>query len=270
MRYAICLLLYITSSCGHSPFRGNDILGADEFVMDSYKIREGKFAILELEGKHFEPLAQETLEEYTLNDTNRGKIELAGLVHISSLPVDGKLRLFEALSLAQVPAHANWFKSYLIRNKEILPIDFSKLVNEGDMSQNIVLRSGDKIYIAQPSASSIMVLGEVGNEGAFNLPNGYTHLKMALAEAGGISYFGDKAFIQVIRGNLLQPKLYTLHWNHIMRLPNESLLLIPGDIVYVASTPIAEWNRFITQLLPSLISVDLITKGGSNNGVLLP
>jgi len=270
MKYAICLLLFISASCGHSPFRGNEILGADEFVMDSYKIREGKFAILELEGKSFDPLPLDALEEYSLDPTNTGKIELAGLVNISSLPADGKLRLFEALSLAKTSTRVNWFKSYLTRNNQILPIDFSKLVNEGDMSYNIVLKAGDKIYIAESSAAAIMVLGEVGNEGVLHLPNGYINLKMALAEAGGISYFGDKAFIQVIRGNLLQPKLYTLHWNHIMRLPNESLLLIPGDIVYVASTPIAEWNRFITQLLPTLVSVNLITKGGSPSGVLLP
>lgn len=258
------------SSCGHAPFRGEDIAGADEFVMDSYKIREGKSAILELEGKSPPTLSQELLQEYAFNEQTAGQVELVGLVETTSLPVNGKLRLFEALSLAKIPARANLFKSYIVRNEQILPVDLFKLIKEGDMSQNIVLRAGDKIYIAENSASAIMVLGEVGNEGVINLPDGSMSLKMALAQAGGITYFGNKAFIQVIRGNLMHPKIYTLHWNHVMRLPNDSLLLMPGDLVYVASTPIAQWNHFITQLLPTLVSVNLISKGEPNIGILLP
>lgn len=268
MKYICCFFLLLFSSCGHSPFRGNEVVGADEFVMDSYKIREGKFAILELEGKEFNSLPTDALQEYELKAP--GKVEFAGLTKISSLPVDGKLRLFEALSAAQTSPQANFFKSYIIRDNQILAVDLSKLVHEGDMSQNIVLKDGDKIYIAEPAASAIMLFGEVGNQGVIDLPTGSLSLKMALAQAGGISYFGDKSFIQVIRGNLTKPKIYTLHWNHVMRLPNDSLLLIPGDIVYVASTPITQWNRFVSQILPTLVTINLVSKGEKNVGIIVP
>ncbi len=330
------------SGCSNTPFKGNEVVGADEFVIDSYKIKEGKLSILEMEGRPFEVLDPELLEEYTntvdngdvlkiaLFHATRGdlsgavqtisetigytvtdgeitlpdippievkglklseardriqkaydreidgievfiayqkrnvkKIELAGMVSQSSIPVNGKKRLFEVLAEAKVPTNANLFKSYLVRDGKPLPIDMHRLIKEGDMSQNVVMRGGDKIYVAESSATTIMVMGEVRKEGVFDLPSGSMPLREALALAGGIPYTGDKGVIQVIRGNILRPKIYTLNWKHVMRLPTSSMLLMPGDIVYVAATPITEWNRFIQQIFPTLTGIELFRKGVS-------
>jgi polysaccharide export outer membrane protein len=326
-----CILFFLVSC--NSSYRRENLYGADEFVLDSYKIREGKFSILELEGVCNEELDPTCLEEYpdpihegdilqialyhpkrfdmaeavssigsaigyrvvsgqirlpgssplfisglTLeearkkiedqyNEHNHGtevfiaykergmrKVELVGLTGIASIPVDGKIRLYELLAKAQVPVDANLFKSYVLRDKKMLPVDIQKLIKEGDMTQNIVMRAGDKVYIASPSAATLMIMGEVGKEGTIALPNGFMPLRQALAEAGGIPYTGDKSYIQIIRGSLCQPKIYTLSWEHVIHLPNDSLLLMPGDIVYVAAKPITEWHRFISQLLPSFCS----------------
>ncbi len=330
------------SGCSNTPFKGNEVVGADEFVIDSYKIKEGKLSILEMEGRPLEVLDPELLEEYTntvdngdvlkiaLFHASRGdlsgavqtisetigytvtdgeitlpdippievkglklseardriqkaydreidgievfiayqkrnvkKIELAGMVSQSSIPVNGKKRLFEVLAEAKVPTNANLFKSYLVRDGKPLPIDMHRLIKEGDMSQNVVMRGGDKIYVAESSATTIMVMGEVRKEGVFDLPSGSMPLREALALAGGIPYTGDKGVIQVIRGNILRPKIYTLNWKHVMRLPTSSMLLMPGDIVYVAATPITEWNRFIQQIFPTLTGIELFRKGVS-------
>ena len=322
------------------PYRGREVLGAEDFVMDSYRIREGKFCILQMEGKEYGSLIPELLNEYkdvinegdvlqiaiyhptrvdivaavqqvgqtigfhvsngkvqlpdvepiyvqgltleeareeiqknyrnqmkdvevfiAYKDRLERKVELAGLVHVPSIPVDGKLRLFEALAIAKVPTNANLFKSYVVRNNTFLPVDLYKLVKEGDMCQNIVLCGGDKIYIADPSASTLTVLGEVNKERVVDVPDGFMTLRKALGEAGGILASGDRSYIQVIRGNILNPKIYTLNWEHVVRLPNDSMLLIPGDIVYVAARPISEWNRFVNEVIPTLIAWDLIRKG---------
>ncbi len=342
----ILLLLLFCTACTNPPYRGKDALGPDEFVMDSYKIREGKFAILEMEGKIYEPISPELLNEYedvvhesdvlsitlyhpsrqdivqsvqmingnigfqvmkgsitlpdvgcvevasltldqakkaielhyakhihnievflTYRDRKERKVELAGLVSTPTIPIDGRLRLFEVLALARVPPEANFFKSYVVHDSHIIPVDLYKLMKEGDMSQNIVMRAGDKVYIAEASASCVMVLGEVGKERVINVPRGFITLREALAAAGGIPYTGDRRHIQVIRGSILHPKIYTLNWQHVIHLPSNSLLLMPGDIVYVAATPIAEWNRFVNQFLPALIGFDLITKGIKSVGV---
>src|SRR3990167_3901649 len=46
------------------PYMGKDLFGADEFVLDSYKIREGKLSILEMEGFPCQEFDEMMLEEY--------------------------------------------------------------------------------------------------------------------------------------------------------------------------------------------------------------
>jgi polysaccharide export outer membrane protein len=306
-------------------------MGADEFVIDSYTIKQGKFCILEMEGIEVEEIPCEAMNEYKdviaeddilniviyhpkrrdlmeaiqfINTTVGGfkvtkgrvdlpdippvrvegltleeargrlqeafreqiqdvevfvtykerltrKVELTGMVAHANVPVDGKMRLYDVIANAHIPTDANLFQSYVMRSGKPLAVDLYKLINEGDMSQNIVMRGGDKIFIANKSDSSVMVMGEVNSPRPVHLPYGFMSLREALVNAGGIPYTGNKQNIQVIRGNLQDPKIYVLAWEHIIHLPNDSLLLIPGDTVYVSAKPITEWNRFISQLLPS-------------------
>lgn len=323
--------LFTLASCCARPCVNYDIFGADEFVCDSYQIRQGKKAILEMEGIEVEEIPEDAMYEYqdliaeddilnivvyhpnrrdlmesfqfinnavggfkvhegrvdlpdippvevegltldeakgklqsqlseeikdvelfvTYRDRLSRKVEITGLTTQSTLPVDGKIRLYEVIARCHIPGEANLFMSYVLREGVPLNIDLHKLITEGDMSQNIVMRGGDKIYIARPTDASVMIMGEVRAPRAIPLPYGFISLREALVIAGGIPFTGDKGCIQIIRGNLECPKIYVLSWKHIVHLPNDSLLLMPGDTVYVSPTPLAEWNRFIEQILPS-------------------
>lgn len=326
---SISFLILCSSCC--RPCHDYSVMGADEFVIDSYKIRQGKFAILEMEGIEVEELSPNAMLEYkdviaeddilnialyhptrkdlmesiqfinhsvggfkvhqgqvdlpdippvsvagltldearallqenyreqiqdvelfvTYQDRLVRKVELTGMVQQPSIPVNGKIRLYEVIANAHIPPDANLFMSYVMRNCRPLAVDLHKLINEGDMCQNIVMRGGDKIFIANKKDSSVMVMGEINNPQPVYLPYGFMSLREALVNAGGIPFTGDKHHIQVIRGNLQCPKIYVLAWEHIIHLPNDSLLLMPGDTVYVSAKAITEWNRFISQLLPS-------------------
>lgn len=327
---ALTCLLFACSG----PKHDYPVKGAAEFVMDSYKIRQGKFAIMQMEGIPIECLDDSSLHEYTdtidENDVlqimiyhpmrddlvaavNRvgqtvgyrviqgyinlpqlpsvkvygltlqqakdliqqsydeqiqdvevfidyrerltRTVEIIGLVQQHSIPVDGRIRLFEILSRAGLSPHANLFMSYVLRCGKVLRVDLDQLIKEGDMCQNIVMRPRDKIFIADPSESKVMIMGEVHHPKAIFLPKGSVSLREALVEAGGIPYTGDKSCIQVIRGNIVCPKVYVLNWNHIITLPNHSLLLMPGDTVYISEKPITQWNRFIDQLLPTSVGL---------------
>ena len=332
MKHSLLLafsLLTFTACC--CPMCDYPIMGPDEFVVDSYQVKQGKFAILEMEGICTEEITPEAMEEYkdviaeddilnivlyhpkrkdlmeailfinknvggfrvsngfvdlpdippvevsgltldeardklqekyreqvqdvelfvTYQDRLMRKVELSGMVAHANVPVDGKKRLYDVLANAHIPSDANLFLSYIVRDGAPLAVDLYKLINEGDMSQNIVMRGGDKIFIANKLDSSVMVMGEVNNPRPVHLPYGFMSLREVLVHAGGIPFTGDKRHIQVIRGNLPCPKIYILAWEHIIHLPNDSLLLIPGDTVYVSAKAITEWNRFISQLLPS-------------------
>lgn len=323
-------LLIICTSCASTHF-DYPVMGADEFVMDSYRIRQGKLAILELEGVEVGELSEDDMLEYKdviaeddilniaiyhptrkdlqssiqfINEVQGGfkvvdgqvdlpdippvrvegftldearerfqeafrdqiqdievyvsyrdrlqrKVELIGLVATPTVPVDGKIRLFEVLAKAHIPAGANLFKSYVMREGCQLPIDLHQLINEGDMCQNIVMRGGDKIFIAAPSDATVMVMGEVRVPRPINVPYGFISLREALVTSGGIPFTGNSNCIHIIRGNMLCPKVYIVSLDHVVHLPNDSLLLMPGDTVFVSEKPITQWNRFIEQLLPS-------------------
>ena len=339
------LLLFLAASCTPVGYKYR-IEGSQEFVLDSYKIKQGKFSILELEGEHYSGLPVEFLDEYedTIDEDDllriavfhptrkdlteavsavgatvgfrvmngsiklpgldpisvgglnlesarekiqrcyddelshtevfleyeerkSSKVELLGGVKVPQVPVNGKIRLYEVLSIAGVPTNANFFKSYVVRENCLLPVDLYRLMHEGDMSQNIVMQPKDKIFIADPMAATIMVMGEVGMPRVIPVISGTISLREALATAGGIPFTGDKRCIQVIRGNILNPKIYKLSWQHITYLPNDSLLLMPGDTVYISENPITKWNRFIDQLLPSGLLIDL---GIKTKGVFCP
>jgi polysaccharide biosynthesis/export protein len=331
MKFLSCLsLLLLLTGCCSDPCFNYSLEGADEFVIDSYKIRQGKLAILEMEGIEIEELGPEDFQEYkdtiaeddilnialyhpkrqdlidafhfinsqvgfrvkngvidlpdipsvyvegltleearqqlrqeyrkeisdvelfiSYKERRQRKVELTGMVGVPFVPVDGKIRLYEVLAAARVPNSANFFMSYLVRDGCQLGLDMHKLVVEGDMCENIVMRGGDKVFIAAPSDCSIYVMGEVIHPKVVPLPYGYMSLREALVSAGGIPFTGDRNRIQVIRGNLACPKVYVLSWEHIINLPNDSLLLMPGDTIYVSEKPITQWNRFISQLLPS-------------------
>lgn len=329
------ILACLLCACSPCEYR-YCIEGAQEFVLDSYRISQGKYSILELEGDIYCPLPEVYLQEYddqideddilkiaifhpsrkdlveavnavghsvgyrvikgdihlpgleaihikglTIDEARQkiqklynesiahvdvfieyaerlhSKVELTGAVRVPEIPINGRIRLYEVLALAGVPPDANLFKSYVVRYGEILPVDLYQLMHEGDMSQNIVMRPKDKIFIADPMAATVMVLGEVGLAKIIPVPNGSISLREALAAAGGIPFTGDKRCIQVIRGSIVNPKIYRLSWNHITYLPNDSLLLMPGDTVYISETPLTKWNRFIDQLLPSSLLIDL-------------
>lgn len=331
MKALLCLILILIATSCSTPCHDYAIMGADEFVTDSYCIRQGKLAILAMEGIDVGELPPDAMDEYRdviaeddilniaifhpsrkdlmdciqfINDTVGGfrvrngyveipdiaavevvgltleearqklgdkyreqihdveifvsykdrlsrKVELTGMVEIPTVPVDGKIRLYEVIAKSHIPPMANLFMSYVVRDGCPLPIDMHRLINKGEMCQNIVMRGGDKVFIANPADSTVILMGELRAPKAVSLPYGFMSLREALVAAGGIPFTGDSHHIQVIRGNLLCPKIYVLSWEHIVHLPNDSLLLMPGDCVYISEKPITQWNRFIEQLLPS-------------------
>lgn len=179
------------------------------------------------------------------------RVDVIGMVKHSSIPIDGKKRLFEALSEAQIDPHASLFASYVSRDGKILPIDLNKLLREGDMSRNIVMRGKDKIYIGNQEEAYVMVMGEVFRPNPVPVPYGTISLRDALVSVGGVPYTGNRESILVIRGSAETPKIYLLRWDQIIGAANNDLLLMAGDTVFVAEKPITKWNRFINQLFPS-------------------
>ena len=69
------------------------------------------------------------------------------------------VRLFHGISIDV----ANLELSLLIRDGKILPVDFQRAIEQGDPLENILVRKGDYIFIAQRMEASVAVCGEIGN-----------------------------------------------------------------------------------------------------------
>src|SRR5207248_928474 len=75
-------------------------------------------------------------------------------------------------------------RSFVIRSGQFLPVDFYRLLKEGDMSQNIYLQPDDFVYLPSAAAREVYVLGGVTQPRAIPVSDRLT-LAGAIAGAGG-------------------------------------------------------------------------------------
>ncbi|MBN2479961.1 MAG: polysaccharide biosynthesis/export family protein [Parachlamydiales bacterium] len=243
----VSLIRSISQNIGFKVKNGKiKIPDLDEIIVKDLTLDEAKDKIL----KRYQEEIKD-IEVFVLYKTKKQKkVEVIGLVH-GSFPITGKTHLFDILAKLNIPSNANLFSSYILRDDKPIEVDFYKLLKQGDMSQNIVMKKNDKIYIADQSEAKLLILGEVQKQSLLDLPNGYISIKEAIAQVGGLTQNSDISCIQVIRAGCKNPKIYQLDFKQILTLPNRAILLVPGDIVYISSTPISDWNKFISQILPS-------------------
>lgn len=170
----------------------------------------------------------------------------------SMIALDKTTTLYEVIAKAGLFPYANLYKSYLVRDGCKIPVDFYQLIHKADQSQNILMKGGDQVYIAKMDAVTVMLTGEIRRPMVVPVPYGCMPLLHALAVAGGVPFTGDKQAIIIVRGEMQHPKIYQLNWKEIIHQPNDSLLVLAGDVIFISETPLVQWNRFINQLQPSI------------------
>jgi hypothetical protein len=113
------------------------------------------------------------------------------------------------------------------------------------------------ISIAEYRSQKIYVLGEVNKPGVLYLNNEPMSIMDALMLSSSIdSNTGDPRFIYVVRGGVNYPIIYWLNANTPDRLIlAENFRLQANDIVYVSAAVVTRWNRFLSQLLPTIQTV---------------
>ena len=129
--------------------------------------------------------------------------------------------------------------SFLVRDGKRLPLDFEKLFQHGDLSQNVALEPNDYLYFALASANEIYVLGEVGVPGtATFLPR--TTVIGAIAARGGFTVRAFKSRVLVARGSLNHVQTFVVDTGAILSGKQPDFKLQSKDIVYVSQSP---WVR---------------------------
>lgn len=177
---------------------------------------------------------------------------------------DRPLHLLEAMSLAGSVQleRASLTTAYVARNGKRLPVNFYRLLREGDLTQNLMLRTGDVVFVPDNTGEQAFVFGGAVTSnpraGAVTFRNGRLDLLQALAQAG----FGFRERAQsklsetrIIRSQGDRGQYFIVDAERMLKGEAAPFALVPGDIVFVPQTSLASWNEAITQLLPTLQSV---------------
>lgn len=141
--------------------------------------------------------------------------------------------------------------AYLSRHGKNQDIDMVRLLDQGDMSQNVMLLKGDLLFIPYTKRANVYALGEVANPTVIHFREDLTLLDV-IAHAGGLNKTTYKDEICIIRGSLKDPEVIRLHYPSILNGTETNRLLMAGDIVYVPATMVTSIERLSRQIIPFL------------------
>jgi protein involved in polysaccharide export with SLBB domain len=131
--------------------------------------------------------------------------------------------------------------SFLLRHGQFVPVDFKRLIHDGDMSQNIYLEPDDFIYLPSALSTEVYVLGAVTEPRAVSFKDQVT-LSSALANAHGTLPDAWLREVVIIRGSLTEPHYAVVNFLDILKGRATEVPLQPRDIVYVPDKPLAMWR----------------------------
>jgi len=151
-------------------------------------------------------------------------------------------------------------RSFVIRGGELLPVDFQRLLKEGDLSQNIYLKPDDLVYLPSAAAKNVYVLGAVFQPRAVPYTEGMT-LVSAITGAQGILRDAFHWNIAIVRGSLTEPRIALVSYKEITKGKNTDVPLEPGDIVYVPFKPYRFLSKYGDIAMQTFVSSVAINEG---------
>ena len=145
-----------------------------------------------------------------------------------------ELTLMQAVSLVGgVVAEGDAEKGYVLRGDSRIAVDFYKLLQKGDISQNTRLEPGDTVVV--PIADRVYVQGEVRAPSPLKYTTDLTLLK-AITQAGGLTPLAAPGRVDLLRGRTGEKKeRIRVDVGKILRDPDENpdVSLKPEDIIFV-------------------------------------
>ena len=182
-----------------------------------------------------------------------GEVRSPGLQAINDIP----MTLTEALNRAggMLPS-ADQSRLQLERGAARYRIDLRDLVQKGINPGTVMLANGDIVRVFSRDESKVFVTGEVVTPRALTMHNGRLSLNEALGESGGVSPLsGDSRQVYVVRKAGADVRVYQLDARVTGALAMaEGFELAPKDVVFVAASPLANWNRSLSLLLPGALT----------------
>jgi polysaccharide export outer membrane protein len=164
----------------------------------------------------------------------------------------------EAAGISEELADLN--HSFVIRQGKLLPVDFSRLLRNADMTQNIYLQPDDFVYLPAARAKEIYVIGAVAQPRAVVWSEGMTVVG-AVASAYGTIKGAYMHHVAVVRGSLTQPEIAVVDYRGVLRGEALDIALQPHDIVYVPFSPYRYIDKYLELVLDTFVSAAAINAG---------
>ncbi len=167
----------------------------------------------------------------------------------------GKETIVDFISRTGGPTKdADMTQVQLIRDGKTIMLNLERAIKQGDWRENAIIEDGDTIFMTSLALSKrrVYVLGAVAKPGIVEFI-GEINLLDAVSKSGGFkdAYLPE---IRVLRQDRDDPKILASSFDKFMEKGDltQNLALVDRDVVLIPSRPLANWNRFIGEIRPTI------------------
>ncbi len=143
------------------------------------------------------------------------------------------------------------------RNGTTSYVDLQSFLENGQASNNPILRGGDIVNVSAAEPTQAFILGKIRAPGIVNLGPDGVSLTAAIAQKGGLDETrADARGIFVFRNQSERIDVFQLDaTSPLAFVLATKFTLQPDDVVYIVADPAARWNEIIRELLPTIGAV---------------
>ncbi|HVR35640.1 MAG TPA: SLBB domain-containing protein [Methylomirabilota bacterium] len=163
----------------------------------------------------------------------------------------------QIVELADLP------RSFLVRQGERVPVNFERLFQQGDLSQNIPIEPNDYLFFPSANNNQIYVLGAVVGPGVIAYAPRASAIA-AISLSGGFTAAAYRQRVLVVRGSLNQPETFIVNAAAILDGREPDFRLEPKDIVYVSRRPWIKAEELLDLAARSFVQAAVATWVGQN------
>jgi protein involved in polysaccharide export with SLBB domain/capsular polysaccharide biosynthesis protein len=194
---------------------------------------------------------------------------LGRVMQRGAFPLDRPITLLEAVGRAggmetgmsqdrSTIELADLSQAFVARGGRHLPVNFERLFQEGDLTQNITLEPNDYIYFPGADQKEVFVLGAVTTPGAYQYTQ-KTGALGAIAARGGFAPRAWQGKVLVIRGGLNKPQTFEISAHEVLSAQKPDVQLQPKDIVFVSERPWARVEEILDLAAQAFVTSATVT-----------
>ncbi len=140
------------------------------------------------------------------------------------------------------------------KNGQTLKLNLFNAILRGETGQDVVLDSGDVIYIPliTKEDNRVYIFGEVDKPGVYSFSGSEMRLLDVVSQAGGVTVFAHEDSTKIVRGDPTRPEVISADLKKLMEEGDQTqnVALANGDLVFVPRSSIGNVNLFAKRIRP--------------------